>query len=148
MLRRAALVICAAALLVGLSLEAAQASHQAYETYSDFFGGLLSPGQGRSGPYDSQQCNVHGSATRVAFSGYGWATAALIDANGGWRASQRGSVSGGTSVVSAVINPNTALNSLSYNKKSYCLNSGSGDQVLNMLCRRYYWREVEHGICV
>jgi hypothetical protein len=147
MLRHAALIVAAAVLLVAPSVDAAPTSHEAYETYSDYFSGLLSPGQGRSGPYDSQQCNVHGSATRVAFSGYGWATAALIDANGGWRVSMRGSVSGGTAVVSAIINPNTPQNSLAYNKKSYCLNSGSGDQVLNMLCRRYYWRNVEHVIC-
>jgi hypothetical protein len=148
MLRRALLIIGAAMLLVAPSVEAARTSHQAHETYKDYFSGLLSPGQGRSGPYDSQQCNVHGSGTGVAFSGYGWATAAVIDANGGWRVSKQGSVSGGTQSVYAFITPDTAANSLSYNKKSYCVNSGSGDQVLNMLCRRYYWLNVEHIICV
>ena len=148
MLWRVALIVGAAVLLVAPSVDASPASHEAYETSSDYFSGLLSPGQGRSGPYDSQQCNVHGSGTGVAFSGYGWATAALIDANGGWRVSNRRSVSGGATTVYAFIAPDTALNSLSYNKKSYCVNSGSGDQVLNMVCRRYYWRNVEHVICV
>jgi hypothetical protein len=148
MLRRAVLTLGVAVLLVVPSVNAARTSHQAYEAYQNYFSGLLSPGQGRSGPYDSQQCNVHGSGTWVAFSGYGWATAALIDASGGWRVSQRDSVSGGTKAVYAFITPDTAPNSLSYNKKSYCLNSGSGDQVLNMLCRRYYWLNVEHVICV
>jgi hypothetical protein len=92
--------------------------------------------------------HVHGSGTGVAFSGYGWATAVLIDGSGGWRVATRGSVSGGTNAVYAFINPDTAVNSLSYNKKSHCVNSGSGEQVLNMLCRRYYWRNVEHVICV
>jgi hypothetical protein len=147
MLRRVTLIVGAAVLLVAPSVDAARASHQSFETNKDYFSGLLSPGQGRSGPYDSQQCNVHGSGTAVAFSGYGWATAALIDASGGWRVSRRDSVSGGANVALAFITPDTAQNSLSYNKKSYCVNSGSGDQVLNMLCRRYYWLGVEHVIC-
>src|SRR5947209_7183179 len=128
---RTILIIGTAALLAGAAADVSRASHEARETFSDYFSGFLSPGQGRSGPYDNAQCNVNGSGTVVAFSGYGFATAVLIDGSGGWRVATRGSVSGGTQAVTAFISPDTPSNSLSYNKKSHCVNSGSGDQVLN-----------------
>jgi hypothetical protein len=125
--------------LAALGLTAGPAFATVYEDSSQFFYGWLSPGQGADGPYDSQLCGKYGTGTGAAFSGYGWATVTLIDGGGGWHATVRDSVSGGTNAIGGFLNPNNIDNARSFNKKSYCLNSGTGEQVLLMTCVRYFW---------
>jgi hypothetical protein len=139
MSRSAILLVALTLLFAVVGATAGPASATVYEDSATFFSGWLSPGQGAHGPYDSTLCGKYGSGTGVGFSGYGWATATLIDGGGGWHATVRGSVSGGTSAIGGFINPNNISTARSYNKKSYCLNSGSGDQVLSMTCVRYFW---------
>lgn len=122
------------------------ATHGTYLDSIDYWIGYLSPAQYRTGPYDSTRCNIVVESTTADFSGYGWATVAIIDGSGGWRASATASTP--VSRVAAFVYPQTLAGALAYNKKGYCANSGSGEQVLNMWCRDGVYRGYSHSTCI
>ena len=132
-------------LAASTTASAAPRSHEAWRRTVTLFGpAYTSPGFHTSSAYDSAMCDEATYGSGVAFSGYGFATAAIIDGSGNWNRSARSS----SGVVYVAIDPNTVSHAISFNKKAYCANSGTGEQVIYMQCEWDFWENAYHTICV
>lgn len=123
-------------------VSAASATHDGRRPQWFFGPAYTSPGFNVSGPYDSQTCGDKHFNSEAEFSGYGWTTVAIIDGSGGWNVSARSE-----NDLAIWINPDTLEHASSFNKKAYCGNSGSGEQVTYLQCSRAFWVNPYHVSC-
>lgn len=140
--RRTLRLLGVVAVMTAIGLVAATAAlawHKTSDTY--WSGAQRNPDQGAGSLYDHDGC-WYAYASGSSWSGSGFMTVALINANGNWVRSNRE----GDGDVLVKVEPDTLTEAASYDKKAHCVNSGS--TTLFPFCARGFWAPDSPGECL